>query len=128
MSEEHHGRLCEVVERLSKNNKRVQRKVAVELFKYKSSKPPTNSKVRMRLYYASIQKMKHDLTVDLCVQLINIRMVEFVRWFQYIMGKMPKLTQLCLNRLRRDYKKLGFGRCVYVYLDRGSEEREKIRE
>ena len=36
MAEEHHGRLCEVVERLSKTNKRVQRKVAMELFKYKS--------------------------------------------------------------------------------------------
>ena len=128
MAEEHHGRLCEVVDRLSKNNKRVKRKVAIELFKYKSSKPPTNSKLKMRLYYKSIEKLKNDLTVDLCVQLINIRMLQFVRWFQYIMGKMPKLSILCLMRLRRNYRKLGFGRCVYVYLDRGSVEKERIRE
>lgn len=127
MSEEHHERLCEVVERLSKNNRRVQRKVAIELFKYKSSKPPTNSKVRMRLYYASIQKMKDDLTCDLCVQLINIRMVQFVRWFQYIMGKMPTLTIKTTNRLREKYGRLGFGRCVCVLLDKRDVEKERCR-
>jgi len=127
MADEHHSRLCEVVERLSKTNRRVQRKVAVELFKYKSSKPPTKSKVRMRLYYASIQKLKDDLTCDLCVQLINIRMLEFVRWFKYIMGKMPVLTIRTTNRLRSKYGKLGFGRCVCVLLDKSDVEKERVR-
>lgn len=127
MAEEHHGRLCEVVDRLSKNNKRVKRKVAIELLKYKASKPPTASKMKMRLYYKSIEKLKNDLTVDLCVQLINIRMLQFVNFFKYIMGRMPKLSILCLKRLRRKYKKIGFGRCVYVYLDKESVEKERIR-
>jgi len=114
-NKENNDRLVIAVDRM-KNNKRVVNKVMKELIKFKYNKRPPINKTQLRLYYRSIYKIKEDLQIDLSIQLLNLRMVQFINWFKYIMSKRLTLVSSVHNRYKRDYpyKKLGVGRVVNV--------------
>ena len=87
-----------------------------ELIKYKISKPLPKNKTQQRLYYISIERLKNNLSIDMSVQLLHIRLEQFVRWFKFMYSSNLTLVSKTYNRLKLKfhYNKTHFCRVCNV--------------
>ena len=104
------------VQRMSNNNLRLKKKCQKEMMLWKLQKGNPKNANHMRLLNKAMKRQYEDLQVDMSIQLLNVRMYQFVRWFSYMMGRMPMLNCKTFERMRKKYpyKTTGFGRCINV--------------
>ena len=109
-------RLCHAVKWYTENSKFVIIESAKYLIKFRKSRPIPRSAIQKRLNDKSFNHVKESVMIDYAVQRMNFRMVQFIYWFQHIMGKMPSLSYKTYQRLKvkYPYKTTGFGRCVRI--------------
>ena len=94
--------LASTIKRLSENNIKLQKKVELELIKFKFSRKVIKNKTQQRLYYKSIQTIQDNLQTDLALQLLTFRLRQFVLWFSYMWNN-PTLCKKTLKRLQKKY-------------------------
>tara|TARA_R110000803_G_scaffold8188_1_gene26331 strand:+ start:406 stop:774 length:369 start_codon:yes stop_codon:yes gene_type:complete len=104
------------VQRMCNNNLRLKKKCEKEMILWKLQKGKPKNANHMRLLNKALKRQYEDLQVDMSIQLLNVRMYQFVRWFSYMYGKMPILNSKTYNRMKTKYpyKTTGFGRCIKV--------------
>tara|TARA_R110000850_G_scaffold267627_1_gene398697 strand:+ start:395 stop:772 length:378 start_codon:yes stop_codon:yes gene_type:complete len=109
-------KLCHAIKWYTENSKIVIIQSTKYLIKFRKSRPIPRSPLQKRLNEKSLIHVKESVMIDYAVQHLNFRMVQFVLWFQHIMGKMPSLSLKTYQRLinKYPYKKTGFGRCVNI--------------
>jgi len=90
------------IDRLSKNNKWLNEQVLSQLVAYKNTRREVTSKIQQRLYYKSIETIKHNLFTDISIKLLNYRMCQFARWFSYMWNN-PSLCKKTAKRLQTLY-------------------------
>jgi len=108
--------LQNAVRRMCDNNVRLRNKCQREMLKWKMQKGRPKSVRHMRLLNKAMEKQYEELQIDMAIQLLNIRMYQFVRWFSYMYGKMPKLCLATHRRLKEKYPytTTGYGRCICI--------------
>jgi hypothetical protein len=94
--------LASTIKRLSENNIKLQKKVELELIKFKFSRKVIKNKTQQRLYYKSIQTIQDNLQTDLALQLLTFRLRQFALWFSYMWNN-PTLCKKTLKRLQKKY-------------------------
>jgi hypothetical protein len=94
--------LASTIKRLSENNIKLQKKVELELIKFKFSRKVIKNKTQQRLYYKSIQTIRDNLQTDLALQLLTFRLRQFALWFSYMWNN-PTLCKKTLKRLQKKY-------------------------
>tara|TARA_R110001592_G_scaffold27_3_gene192 strand:- start:1511 stop:1897 length:387 start_codon:yes stop_codon:yes gene_type:complete len=111
-------KLCLAVKWYIENCNVVKIYSARYLIKYRASRPIPKTDLQKKLNKKSFQTVKESVMIDYAVQLLNIRMLQFARWFKYMMGKQPELNLKTAERLKLKYpyKTTGFGRCIKILL------------
>ena len=94
---------------LFENNVKLRERVQEVLYNYKHTRRGVTNKTQLRLYYKSIEFLKHNLTTDLAINILTDRLRRFARWFSYMWNN-PSLCQKTFTRLstKFPYRKTRF--------------------
>jgi len=101
-----------------KSLKRLSIIIEVEIQQYITTMSIPRNQQQKRMICKQITRHSENITYIRSLEYINRGLSKFLKWFTYMMGRMPILCLATYNRLKKKYpyKKYGLLRCSKVIL------------
>ena len=121
--DKYQDRLLEVVDDIAyrkdkRSLKRLGIIIDVEIQQYITTMSIPRNQQQKRMICKQITRHSENITYIRSLEYINRGLSKFLKWFTYMMGRMPILCLATYNRLKKKYpyKKYGLLRCSKVIL------------